>query len=161
MSKDQTTDLLKFMEPFKPETIELALWLRDFAWDMFPDTNELVYDAYNAVAFGWSPTEKLGQVFCNVAIWRTNQNVIFGFNWGSELEDPKKMLIGNGKQFRYIKVASKEDFPKEYIYKLMADAYINSLAKVKNPKDIIKGFTITKSISPVKRELKAKVANKK
>jgi hypothetical protein len=156
MSKEQTTDLLKFMKPFKPETIELALWLRDFAWDMFPDTNELVYDAYNAVAFGWSPTEKLGQVFCNVAIWRTNQNVIFGFNWGSELEDPEKMLIGNGKQFRYIKVSSKDDFPKEYMYKLMADAYINSLAKVKNPKDIIKGFTITKSVSPVKRELKGK-----
>lgn len=161
MSKEQTTDLLKFMAPFKPETIELALWLRDFAWDMFPDTNELVYDAYNAVAFGWSPTEKLGQVFCNVAIWRTNQNVIFGFNWGNELEDPQKMLIGNGKQFRYIKVANKDYFPKEYMYKLMADAYINSLAKVKNPKDIMKGFTITKSISPVKRELKAKVEKKK
>ena len=123
---------------------------------MFPDANELIYDNYNAVAFGWSLTEKLGHVFCNIAIWRTNQSVALGFLWGTELYDPEKMLIGNGKQFRYLPVKNKADFPKEYMAKLIADAYIGATAKVKDPKQIIQGFTITKSISPVKRELKAK-----
>ena len=35
------------------------MWLRDFAWDLCPKTNELIYDNYNAVAFGWSPTDKV------------------------------------------------------------------------------------------------------
>ena len=53
MSKDQTKDLLQFLEPFSEEMIDLVMWLREFAWDMYPQTNELIYDNYNAVAFGW------------------------------------------------------------------------------------------------------------
>jgi len=34
--------------------------LREFVWDLYPDSNELIYDNYNAVAFGWTPTEKMG-----------------------------------------------------------------------------------------------------
>jgi len=35
------------------------------------------------------------------------------------------------------------------------EAYANSLAKVKDKKQIMEGLTITKSISPVKREKKS------
>jgi hypothetical protein len=60
VSKEQTKDLLKFLKPFGDDIIERVIWLRDFAWDLCPKTNELIYDNYNAVAFGWSPTEKVG-----------------------------------------------------------------------------------------------------
>ena len=56
MSKEQTKDLLKFLKPFSKEKKETALWLREFVWDLYPKTNELIYDNYNALAFGWSPT---------------------------------------------------------------------------------------------------------
>lgn len=42
--------------------------------------------------------------------------------------------------------------------KLVSEAYANSLAKVKNPKDLVQGKTIVKSVSEKKRaEKKTKV----
>src|SRR6185295_14058963 len=118
MSKEQTIDLLKFLTPFPTDIRETALWLREFVWDLYPKTNELIYDSYNAVAFGWSLTDKLGHTFCSVAVGCSSHNVHFGFYFGSELSDPGKILLGQGKQYRYILVERKEDFPKAYIKKL-------------------------------------------
>jgi hypothetical protein len=156
MPKEQQTDLLKFLSPFPAEVQERTLWLRDLVWDLYPQANELIYDNYNAVAFGWSPTEKVGHGFCSIAVFRTNNNVHFGFYWGTELSDPEKLLIGNGKQYRYILVNNPVDFPKAYIIQLMQEAWLNSLKKVKDTKQIVQGKTISKSVSPVKREKKTK-----
>jgi len=156
MSKEQTKDLLKFIKPFGDDITELVMWLREFVWDIYPQTNELIYDNYNAVAFGWSPTDKVGHTFCSIAIGRTSKNVHFGFYWGAELSDPDKILLGQGNQYRYILVTDKEKFPKTYIKKLLNEAYTNSLAKVKDTKQILNGQTITKSISEKKREKKTK-----
>jgi len=161
MSKDQTGDLIKFLKPFDKEINELVFWLREFVWNLYPKSNELIYDNYNAVAFGWSPTDKVGHIFCSIAVGRTSKNVHFGFYWGSEISDPEKLLIGKGKQYRYILVKNKKDFPKAYIKKLVNAAFINSLAKVKDSKQIMEGATITKSISGKKRELKKQAEKKK
>src|SRR5580765_7217537 len=112
MSKEETRDLLKFLKPFEPGARDIALWLRDFVWDLYPNANELIYDNYNALAFGWSPTDRVGHTFCSVAVGRSSNNVHFGFYWGSELSDPEKMLLGKGNQYRYILVRSKDEFPK-------------------------------------------------
>ena len=161
MSKDQTKDLLQFLKPFDEEIKETVLWLREFVWDLYPKTNELIYDNYNALAFGWSPTERVGHTFCSIAVGRTSKNIHFGFYWGSEIADPEKKLIGNGNQYRYLLVKNKKDFPKLYIKKLVKEAYANSLAKVKDAKQIMHGATITKSVSPAKREKKPVAAKKK
>lgn len=152
MSKEQTDDLIKFLKPFPAHIQETALWLRTLVWDLYPKTNELIYDNYNAVAFGWSPTDKVGHTFCSIAVGRSSHNVHFGFYWGSEIADPDKILLGQGNQYRYILVKRKEDFPKVYMKKLLKEAYANSLAKVKDPKQIMHGHTITKSISEKKRK---------
>ena len=141
---------------FDNDIIELVMWLRHFAWELCPDANELIYDNYNAVAFGWSVTEKLGHTFCSIAVGRTSKNIHFGFYLGNEIDDPEKLLIGNGNQYRYTLVTSKKDFPKTYIKKLLQQAHVNALAKVKDPKQIVQGKTITKSISTAKRSLKPK-----
>lgn len=151
MSNEETKDLLKFLRPFEDDIKEMVLWLREFVWDLYPNTNELIYDNYNAVAFGWSPTGRLGHTFCSVAVMRSNKNVHFGFYWGSQIADPDKMLLGKGNQYRYILVKNKNDFPKTYIKKLLKEAYANSLAKVKDKGQMMQGATITKSISAVKR----------
>ncbi len=154
MSKEQRKDLLKFLKPFGKDTTDLVLWLRDFGWDLCPQANELIYDNYNALAFGWSPTDRVGHVICSIAVGRSNKNVHFGFYWGSELSDPEKMLLGKGNQYRYILVADKKKFPKEYIRKLVKEAYSNALKKVKDPKQIKQGLTIVKSVSAKKRPAK-------
>ena len=161
MSKEQIKDLLKFLSPFPDETKEIALWLREFVWDLYPNTNELIYDNYNALAFGWSPTDRVGHTFCSIAVGRSTNNIHFGFYWGSEISDPDKILLGGGNQYRYILVKSKSDFPKTYIKKLLKEAYANSLAKVKDRKQIMEGVTIIKSISVAKRDGKKNHGNNK
>jgi hypothetical protein len=160
MSKDQTKDLIKFLAPFGGEIRELVLWLREFVWDLYPTANELIYDNYNALAFGWSPTDRVGHTFCSIAVGRTTKNVHFGFYWGSEIEDPEKILIGQGSQYRYLLVKNKNSFPKTYIKKLLKEAYANSFAKIKDIKQIMEGKTITKSVSTKKREKKS-ISNRK
>lgn len=155
MSKDQTKDLLKFLKPFDSDITDLVMWLRDFAWDLCPQANELIYDNYNAVAFGWSPTDRVGHTICSIAVGRSSKNVHFGFYWGSELSDPDKILLGQGNQYRYILVTDKKKFPKAYIKKFVNEAYSNSLSKVKDPKQLMQGKTIVKSISDKKRPDKA------
>jgi hypothetical protein len=161
MSKEQTKDLLKFLKPFDKEIIELVMWLRDFAWDLCPETNELIYDNYNAVAFGWSPTERVGHTICSIAVGRSSKNVHFGFYWGNELSDPDRILLGEGNQYRYILVTDRKKFPKAYIKKLVNQAYTNSLSKVKDQREIVHGKTIVKSVSEKKRPGKGAPGKKK
>jgi len=151
MSKEQSKDLLKFLHPFSTEITDLVMWLRDFAWDLYPQSNELIYDNYNAVAIGWSPTDRIGHIFCSIAVGRSSKNIHFGFYWGSELSDPDKILLGEGHQYRYVLVRNKETFPKTYIEKLVEEAFNNSLAKVKDKKQLLNGQTIVKSVSEKKR----------
>jgi hypothetical protein len=150
MAKADNTDLLLFLRPFSPRIQELTLWLREFVWGLYPESNELIYDNYNAVAVGWSPSHTLGDTFCSIAVG-SDKYVHFGFYWGSKIADPQKILLGNGNQYRYIKIEKKEDLPKEYIITLMAYAYAFSVNKAKDLTNAPMGTTIVKSISPVKK----------
>ena len=94
MSKEDIKDLLKFLTPFDNEINEIVIWLREFIWDLYPDSNELIYDNYTALAVGWSPSDKVGHTFCSIAVGRTSKNIHFGFYWGNEISDPKKKLLG-------------------------------------------------------------------
>jgi hypothetical protein len=157
MSKEQAKELSKFLKPFSSEIIDLVMWLREFVWDLYPKTNELIYDNYNAVAFGWSPTDRLGHTFCSIAVGRSGKNIHFGFYWGNEISDPDKILLGKGNQYRYVLVTDKNKFPKTYIKKLLQEAFVNSLAKVKDEKQIMNGQTIVKAVSEKKRLDKNKI----
>lgn len=150
MPKETVKDLLKFLKPFPKQVRENALWLREFAWGLYPNSNELIYDNYNAVAFGWSLSDKQSDVFCSIAVGRTSHNVHFGFYWGAKIADPEKKLIGGGNQYRYILVPDIKKFPKTYIKKLLKKAYAYSLAKMKEGK-LLQGATIIKSVSAKKR----------
>src|ERR1035438_1159987 len=146
MSKEQTHELLTFLAPFSDDTKEIVLWLREFVWDLYPDANELIYDNYNAVAVGWSPSDKVGDTFCSIAVGRSSNNIHFGFYWGSKISDPEKILLGKGNQYRYILVKNKTDFPAAYIKKLVEEAYNYSLSIMKNKELVIKGTTDRKSV---------------
>ena len=149
MGKEHKTDLLKFLAVFPDNIKERALWLRDFVWDLYPGCNELIYDNYNALAFGWGLSDRLGDVFCGIAVY--GKGINFGFNRGNELSDPEKKLLGNGNVYRYIKVNDQKCFPKKYIKQLLKEAHANALARFKGGKEMHQGKTIVKSISAKKR----------
>lgn len=149
MPKEDATDLLKFLAAFPVSSQEIALWLRDFVWDLYPKCNELIYDNYNFLAFGWAPTDRMGDIFCSIAVG--TRGVIFGFMWGVKLDDPKGLLRGGGNQFRSLRVPDIKKFPKTDVKKLMRQAYELSVERLKGRPQTPSGATIVKSISPTKR----------
>lgn len=154
MAKEDTKELLKFLKPFPEEVKEIALWLRDWVWDLYPSANEIIYDNYNALAFGWTISDRLGTGFCNIAIGRSSYNVHLGFLFGAGLSDPDKILRGEGNQYRYLLIKKKSDLPKAYVKTLIKESYANARAKVKAKDKLPQGLTITKSISSAKRPTK-------
>ena len=148
MAKEETKDLLEFLKPFPEIVKETTLWLRDFIWDLYPDANELIYDNYNALAIGFSPSDKAGDVFCSIAVY--SKYVNFGLNRGSEIADPERKFKGQGSLYRYLTVNEIKNLPQSYIKSLLKEAYQNALSKMKTPCGL-KGQTITKSVSSKKR----------
>jgi hypothetical protein len=151
MGQRDSKELDKFLAAFPPDVRAKAHGIRDFVWKLYPQTNELIYDNYNALAFGWSPTDRVGHTFCNVAVGRSSYNVHLGFYWGAQIPDPKGVLLGEGKQYRYLLVGEVKELAKPYVKALMKAAYSNSLAKVKDPSQLAQGLTIVKSASGKKR----------
>lgn len=152
MSLDETKDLAKFLKPF-PETVQETAWnLRQFIWTLYPDCNELIYDNYNALAIGFALSDSAGDAFCSIAVFAKYIN--FGFNRGTEIADPEKLLKGGGSLYRYLKVENFDNFPADYITRLLEDAHINALARLKKDREIFKGRTIVKLILSKKRRPK-------
>jgi hypothetical protein len=149
MSVSDTKDLLKFLEPYPIESREIALALREWVWVLYPKCNELIYDNYNFLAFGWGPTDRMSDIFCNIAVG--TRGVIFGFMWGVKLDDPKGLLAGGGNQFRSLRVPDLNKFPKAEVKKLIKQAFELSLEQLKGRPQTPKGETIVKSISEKKR----------
>ena len=72
------------------------MWLQDFAWDMCPLANELIYNNYNAVAFGWSPTDKVGHTICSIAVGRSGKMYTLVFIGAVNFPTPIKSFWGKG-----------------------------------------------------------------
>src|SRR5437667_8670822 len=149
MAKEDSGDLIKFLEPFPESSRKIALWLRDFVWNLYPNCNELIYDNYNFLAFGWAPTDRMSDIFCSIAVG--TRGVIFGFMWGVKLDDPKGLLRGGGNQFRSLRVPDIKEFPKSDVKRLLKQAYDLSVERLKDRPQTPNGVTITKSISPTRR----------
>ena len=97
-----SSDLIKFLSVFNPQVQGTALYLHNFTMQLYPNCFELIYDNYNALSVGNSPTLKVGDAFCLFAVYTKHVN--FGFNRGPETSDSEKLLKGAGKLYRYISV---------------------------------------------------------
>jgi hypothetical protein len=67
-----------------------------------PTANELVYDYSNSLVIGYSPTEHGIEAIVSTAARATGVDLYF--NQGPRLPDPKKLLMGSGRQTRFIHV---------------------------------------------------------
>jgi hypothetical protein len=106
-------EYLKFLSPYDDRVRELALATRALVLAEAPDSTELIYDAYNAVATGYSFTGRPSDAFIHIAVYARWVNL--GFNRGSELDDPQGMLQGSGRWIRHIRIADPLDLEKPMV----------------------------------------------
>ena len=103
-------EYLKFLSPFETRIRELALTTRELVLVEAPNSTELIYDAYNAVATGYSFTGRPSDAFIHIAVYARWVNL--GFNRGSEIDDPQGSLQGSGRWIRHIRIADPGDLEK-------------------------------------------------
>jgi hypothetical protein len=112
--------LRSFIDKFAPEDQRLIRAVRAAVRKRFPTANELVYDNYNFFVIGYSPTERPSDSIVSIAA-RAN-GVGLCFLHGASLPDPKKLLLGSGKQNRFIRVDSARKLSDPDVEALIAAA---------------------------------------
>jgi hypothetical protein len=101
------SQLLALIEKFDPKDQRLIRSVRSAVRKRFPTANELVYDYGHSLVIGYSPTETGGQSV--VSTTASTDGVRLYFMHGPQLPDPKKLLMGSGKQARYIPLKAAKD----------------------------------------------------
>jgi len=139
-------DLLQFLSPYDRPIADLALAVRAMVLEQAPSAIETMYDAYNAVALGYSFTGRLKDGFCHVAVYGGHVNL--GFNRGADLPDPRGVLEGSGKQIRHIRIQHRDDLAKPWLRKYVRAA-IRQVGGPLTPDR--EGYSVVKAIYPKKR----------
>jgi hypothetical protein len=110
----------RFLDAFSPEVAELARMTLAKLRKRLPHANELVYDNYNALAIGFSPTERASDGIFSIAIYPRHIN--FFFLQGATLPDVDGLLKGEGSVVRYIRLDDEKTLDRTDVKAMMATA---------------------------------------
>jgi hypothetical protein len=109
--------LVRFLSRFDPPVARLARAVLSRLRTRLPSANHLVYDNYNALAIGFSATERAYDSIFSVAVFARGVNLFF-FN-GPNLPDPQRLLKGHGNMVRHIRVERIELLDDPAVHELM------------------------------------------
>ncbi len=119
---------LGFLTPFEPGIVDLAIGLREIVIDEAPEAVELPYDVKYAVTLAFTMTGRFKNAFCYIVAY--NGHVNLGFPKGAELPDKKKLLEGDGKGHRHIKIKKPADLNKPYLRTFLRAAFLNAAMEI-------------------------------
>ncbi|MBM3785699.1 MAG: DUF1801 domain-containing protein [Acidobacteria bacterium] len=133
-------DFLAFLRLKEPALIELFTDARQFLLDIHPGANELLYRTHALTAV-FSVSERLGDAYCMLPIYGNHFNL--GFNRGSRLPDPHKLLTGTGNLIRHIDISARADYRNKKVKDLVQAAIDFAIADMDKPSRA-EGLTVSK-----------------
>ena len=143
---DPEKQLKSFIDKFDPKNQSVIRAVRKALRKRMPTANEIVYDNYNFFVIGYSSTERPSDSIFSIAA--AANGVGLCFIHGATLRDPKRLLLGAGKQTRFIRLPSLDVLEKPEVESLMDAA----IAQSKTPLAATgKGKLIIRSISAKQR----------
>jgi len=104
-SADPEAQLQSFIDKFAPDNQALIRSIRAALRKRFPGANELVYDNYNFLVIGYSPTERPTDSIVSMAANSHGVGLAFPY-CGTRLPDPHKILQGSGTSNRFVRLES-------------------------------------------------------
>lgn len=137
-------DFQFFLDFKDPELIDLFKDLRDYILELCPDSNELLYHTH-ALTSVFSISEKLSDAFCMLPIYTNHLNL--GFNKGTLLKDPNKLLTGTGNLIRHIDIKKTSDYRNPQVTALIKAAIEFATEDMDKPTT-----SIGKTISKIKKK---------
>jgi hypothetical protein len=129
-----------------PQHQKLCRSVRAAVRKRVPTANELAYDYTKHIVIGYSPTDR--GIDSIVAIRASATGVSLYFSQGPQLPDPKRLLLGSGKQTRFIQVEAARRLAHPDVEALIAAAV--EQARIPFPSEG-KGSLIIKSAAAKKR----------
>ena len=114
---DVETQIAGFIDRYSPAIQTQLRAARKTLRALFPRGFELVFDNYNALVFGISPTDKTTGSFVSIAAYP--KWITLFFLHGAGLDDPDGLLEGGGKQVRGIRLATAADLDKPAVRALI------------------------------------------
>lgn len=133
-------DFLFLLDFKEKKVIELFKDLREFILEIYPDSNELLYHTH-ALTTVFSISDKLSDAFCMLPIYTNHLNL--GFNKGTLLNDPHKLLRGTGNLIRHIPVDTSKDYRNKKVKELINTAVEFAIKDMDKPTKSI-GISISK-----------------
>ena len=133
-------DFLFLLDFKEKKVIELFKDLREFILEIYPDSNELLYHTH-ALTTVFSISDKLSDAFCMLPIYTNHLNL--GFNKGTLLNDPHKLLTGTGNLIRHIPVDTAKDYRNKKVKDLIKASVDFAIKDMDKPTKSI-GMTISK-----------------
>src|SRR5437763_1946089 len=112
--------LRDFIAKFEPKHQTLIRAVRKALRKRFPTAYELAYDNYNFFVIGYGPTERPSD--CIVSMAAGANGVGLCFIRGASLPDPNKILLGSGKQTRFIRIESVDVLARPEVEAMVAAA---------------------------------------
>ncbi len=109
-----------FLAKFTPEIASLATAILARMRALYPTALELVYDNYNALAIGFSPTERASNGIFSIALYPRWVSLFFLQAKG--LPDPQKLLQGSGSVARHIVLPDAGKLDEPAVKALMREA---------------------------------------
>lgn len=135
-------DFLEHLQRKEPALISLFTDARQFLLDLHPDANELLYRTYALTAV-FSLSEHFSDAYCILPIYTNHFNL--GFNRGTLLPDPHKLLTGTGNLMRHVDVSAPADYRNENVIALVRSAIDFAKADMDKPSKSL-GRTISKIV---------------
>jgi hypothetical protein len=111
----------EFLAKFTPEVTETSRQALRKMRTRLPGAIELVYDNYNALAIGFSPTERASDAIFSIALYPRWVSLFFLLN-GVKLRDPDCYLQGGGSKVRHIVLENAATLDDPAVQELMAQA---------------------------------------
>jgi hypothetical protein len=112
--------LRSFIGRFDPEDRKLIRSVRAALRKRFPTATELAYDYSSQVVIAYGPTDR--GIDAVVSMAARSDGVRLYFNQGGRLSDPDKLLLGSGKQTRYIQVEAASQLARPEVEALISAA---------------------------------------
>ena len=109
-----------FIDKFTPEVAALTRALLGRMKARLPGATILVYDNFNALAIGFSPSVKASHAVLSLAVYPRWVNLFFLS--GKALPDPHGLLRGEGSRVRHYRLTSPEALDDPRLGALISEA---------------------------------------
>lgn len=141
-----------FIDKFDDRVAKLIRSARKKLRARFPAANELVYDNYNFLVIGYSPTERPSDTIA--ALTANAQGIGLAFPYvGASLPDPSGLLQGAGSSNRFIRLPSADVLDDSGVRSV-----IDAAEKIAKQPLAAKGKLIIRSVSAKQRPRREKAA---